>query len=131
VNLETRKSSRLATGSPVSAVALSPVRRQVAVARDTGLVELRNIDDGQLVSTWALSTPARSLAFSQDGYLLASVGLDNVVTLSQVVPGRGILTIAPGHELLAIRFGAGDQLVGYFRTERGLSARGLNGVKPA
>lgn len=131
VHLESTRATRVGTGSPVSAVALNGHAGLVAVARDTGLVEIRRLDDGQILASWALSAPARSLTFSQDGYLLASVGVDNIVTLNQVLPGRSILAIDPGRELLAIRFDGGDQLVGYFRSDRGVSVLRLNDMKPA
>lgn len=121
----------LAFGSPVSALAVSSDCTQIAVARDTGLVEIRGIPVADVVSSWALRTPARAIAFSGDGYLVATLGEDQIVSLHQVLMGRSIIAFDPGRDFLSVRFDRENQLIGYQTSELGVHGVRLHGMRTA
>lgn len=120
---------RAANGSPVTAVGVSSDGLNYAIARDTGLVDIRRVSDGKEITNWALDAPARCVSFSHDGYLVAVVSSASVVTLHQASMGRSIVAIDPGRELMTVRFDQGDQLIGYYRVDKGVRGVRLHGMK--
>lgn len=118
-----------ASGSPVTAVSLSPNGELVVIARDTGLVDVRRVTDGTDVVSWAMKSAAQSIAFSHDGYLVSTLASDNIISLHQSTSGRAIIAFDPGRPLIAVRFDDGDRLVGFYATGFGVRGLRLHGMK--
>ncbi len=119
----------VASGSPVTAVSVTADGALVAIARDTGLVDIRRVSDDADVVSWAAKSATRSISFSHDGYLVAAVTEDNFVSLHQTVSGNAIVSFDPGRSLIAARFDQGDRLVGFFRVGMGVRGLRLHGMK--
>ncbi|MEZ4458119.1 MAG: serine/threonine-protein kinase [bacterium] len=120
---------RAANSSPVTAVAVSSDGALYAIARDTGLMDVRRVSDGKEVASFAMRSPARSVAFSNDGQLLVVLSEDGIVTLLQSSIGHSIIAIDPGVDLEVVRFDPQGQLLGYCRTDTGVRGVRLHGVK--
>ena len=66
----------------VWSVAYSPDGRIVAAGTANGLVQIRRVDNGQLLASWpGHSGAVYAVAFSPDGALIASGGADGIVVL--------------------------------------------------
>ncbi len=96
-----RVSARLVVSAdgPVYQVAFSPDGGTLAVAGQTGVIELRRAEDGALIrSLRGHLAGVNDLDFSPDGSLLASGSSDHTVRLWQVADGRLVRTLE-GHTL--------------------------------
>ena len=120
---------RAANSSPVTAVAVSSDGELYAIARDTGLMDVRRVSDGKEVASFAMRSPARSVAFSKDGQLLVVLAEDGTVTLLQSTIGHSIIAIDPGVELEVVRFDPQNQLLGCCLTESGVRGVRLHGMR--
>ncbi|MHB0957208.1 MAG: WD40 repeat domain-containing protein [Pirellulaceae bacterium] len=85
----------------ITAVALQPLGRLVAVAGDDHVIRLWNIDDGALVHRLVGHTDwIRAVAFSPDGMTLVSSGNDRCVLIWDVASGGGGRLLAKHHHAI-------------------------------
>jgi WD40 repeat protein len=108
-------------GTPVSSVAISPDGQSVAVGLEDGHIQLRKAVDGKLI--WSVfahpaqpgyvgTTAVSKLAFSHDGSMLASAGVDNLMFLWQTSNGAQLRGWSnEGQGVRALAFSPDDALL--------------------
>jgi WD40 repeat protein len=76
--------------TPNYAIAFSPDSKRLAMAGPNNVIELRDPESGQVVGNIANAhaAPLRGLAYSHDGFLLASCSQDGTVKIWDVLSGK-------------------------------------------
>lgn len=115
VNKPSNEWVRVRGGKAAKCIALSPKGDLVAVARESGNIEISRVaEPKQIRLNIEVTTEVEHIAFTDDGYLLGVSAGDDVVGLYQVLNGKKIVDVdVNGKRPLAFYFSKHNSLIGY------------------